>query len=527
MDATVDKRSDSCAFAFSPSSESGYSSRSGSDSHQHIPDQILRRLSDEYLIAKDDGIVDFAYASPDHPRQWQLPRKFYDTSLICILECMTTIVSNAGSSINEEVAAHTGVSRTVAIFILATLYLLGQALGGLAFPPITEVFGSRVIYVSSTAVYAALCLMTGLAPSLATIIVGRFFTEMLSAMPTCVATGSLENMWDSRARIWAIAIWAAAGIFGMALGPLYAVGINESSLGWTWVFNVAGILTAVLSVLFLFTLESRPSQVLRQKVRKIERNTGFTGLRLEVASLPTFKDFAQSSLLLPLRLLVEPIVLLSSIMGATVVSLIYLFAEAIPVVYTSDTFNFSPIESALVFVIFAAGVLLFVFPRLYDVRVADRRARNEQASEPEDKLFGLLVAAPALAIGLWWFGASVPRISTNISPAVSMIPVACVGFASVEFDTVLSGYLTDVYASHAASANAPMCFLRALVSGVYPLFGRQMFEGLSPSYATFILAGMATAYVGVAFAFWKYGRAIRLRSAFAQQAASEGVYEEK
>lgn len=295
----------------------------------------------------------------------------------------------------------------------------------------------------------------------------------------------------------------------------------------TWVFNVAGIVTATMSMMFLFTLESRPSQVLRQKVRKIEKTTGYTGLRLENASLPSLGEFAQSSLLLPLRLLLEPIVLLSSIMGATVVSLIYLFAEAIPVVYTSPPFNFSPLKSAFVFLILAGGVLLFVFPRLYDIHISNRRASASQAPEPEDKLFGFLLAAPSLAIGLWWFGASVPPVSTHISPAVSMIPVACVGFASVEFDTVLSGYLTDIYGSHAASANAPMCFLRALVSGVYPLFGRQMFEGLGPSCATFILAGMATVYVGFGCAFWKYGRKFRLRSRFAQCGGSGSVDGEK
>lgn len=220
------------AFDFSFPSECDYSSTLRSDSHHYIPHHVLKALSDEYLTTRNDGIVDFAYGSPIHPRHWRTSRKLYDTLLICVLECMTTIVSNAGSSINEEVALHTGVSRELSIFFLATLYLLGQALGGLVFPPITEVFGSKLIYTASTAVFAALCLMAGLAPSLATIIVGRFFSGLLSAMPTCVATGSLENMWDSRARIWAIGIWAAAGILGMALGPLYAVSISESSLGW-------------------------------------------------------------------------------------------------------------------------------------------------------------------------------------------------------------------------------------------------------------------------------------------------------
>lgn len=233
MDATADKDVFDIPFNYSVSSESSFTTMTSSERNKHrIPHHILKRLSDECLTVRDDGIVDFAYGSPAHPRQWGLSRKLYDTLLICALECMTTIVSNAGSSITEEVAAHTRVSRELAIFLLATLYLLGQAFGGLAFPPITEVFGSKFIYTSSTAVYAAMCLMTGLAPSLATVIVGRFFSGMLSAMPTCVATGSVENMWDSRARIWAIACWAAAGIFGMALGPLYAVSISESSLGW-------------------------------------------------------------------------------------------------------------------------------------------------------------------------------------------------------------------------------------------------------------------------------------------------------
>jgi hypothetical protein len=102
------------------------------------------------------------------------------------------------------------------------------------------------------------------------------------------------------------------------------------------------------------------------------------------------------------------------------------------------------------------------------------------------------------------------------------VPVAFVGFAAVEFDTVLAGYLTDVYNSHAASANAPMCFLRALMSGCYPLFGRQMFEGLGSSGASFILAGMATAYVGVAVCFWKYGRTIRRKSKFAEESRIAG-----
>ena len=91
-----------------------------------------------------------------------------------------------------------------------------------------------------------------------------------------------------------------------------------------------------------------------------------------------------------------------------------------------------------------------------------------------------------------------------------------VGFASVEFDIVLSGYLTDVYGSHAASANVLTCFLRALVSRVFPIVGRRMFKNLGSSQASFLLAGIATAFVAVALEFRKFGVAIIKRRHLAQ-----------
>jgi hypothetical protein len=284
---------------------------------------------------------------------------------------------------------------------------------------------------------------------------------------------------------------------------------------------LAGIVCGVLSLLCLFMLESRPSQVLRQKVRKIEKKAGFVGLRSEAPSLPTLREFSQTSLRLPLRLLfTEPIVAAASILGAVVIGLIYLFAEAIPIVYSED-FNLSRDQAALVFLIIGAGVLFSFVPRLWDIRKINQRTLRNETPEPEDKLFGFLIAAPLLAVGLWWFGATIPPITTNIPPYASMPAVLFVGFAAVEFDTVLSGYLTDVYGSHAASANAPMCFLRALVAGVYPLIGRRMFRKLGSSSASFLLAGIATAFVGVAAVFWKYGPAIRRRSRIAQMTTAE------
>jgi hypothetical protein len=81
----------------------------------------------------------------------------------------------------------------------------------------------------------------------------------------------------------------------------------------------------------------------------------------------------------------------------------------------------------------------------------------------------------------------------------------------------LSGYLTDTYATYAASANAPMAFIRAILCGILPLFGTQMFGALGPNRALVILACVATAYCGVALWFGLCGKRIRQRSPFAQK----------
>lgn len=258
---------------------------------------------------------------------------------------------------------------------------------------------------------------------------------------------------------------------------------------------------------------------MRKEIRSATRNTGFAGLSFDSAdNVPSFAAFCETSLLLPVRLFfTEPIVFLTSVMAATVCAVIYLFPEAFPVVFAdAHGFNFTPRQCSLVGLAIPVGVLFTFLPRLYDIRVFNNCRRDQVVAQPEHKLFGFLIAAPILAIAFWWFGLTIPPLTKNVTPWVSISALALVGFSVVEFDTVLAGYLTDTYTSHAASANASLSFLRAVLSGLLPLLGHQMFSQLGANVAVFVLAGLATLYCGVAVLFAKYGKRIRLRSKFAQ-----------
>lgn len=217
----------------------------------------------------------------------------------------------------------------------------------------------------------------------------------------------------------------------------------------------------------------------------------------------------------PARLfLTEPIVTSVSLVCSIVYATIYLFTEAINVVYT-DGFEYAPRQSSLVNLTFTIGSIFSLLPRLYDIHVSNRQGKRNTPAAPEDKLFGFYLAAPMLAAASWYFAWTIPSAVITVSPFVSMSALVIVGFAASEFDYVLSGYLTDTYGSWAASANAPLAIMRATLSGVMLLFGTAMFKDVGNNGAASILAGIATAYCIVAFGFWKFGRRIREHSKFA------------
>ena len=204
--------------------------------------------------------------------------------------------------------------------------------------------------------------------------------------------------------------------------------------GRPWVFIMSAAVTGIVAILCLGMQESRPSQVLRQQVKAVSKQENFDGLSFDREdSLPTISTFVKTSLLLPGRLFfTEPIVLLTSVMAATVYGIIYLFSESLAMVYRAG-FGFSPRQSSLVMLSIAVGVVFTVLPRLYDIRVAVRRERENKVLEPEDKLFGFFVAAPVLACGLWWFALTVPPLATDISPWISIASLVLMGFSVVEF----------------------------------------------------------------------------------------------
>lgn len=217
---------------FSASSRFSTFTSSGDKPFQHVPHDITKMLDRKGFEVDPWGTVTWREESSTHPRNWPLIQKCYDTALICFLEFFMTLVSNTGSSMADRTYSELKISRVTALMCFTLAYLSGQAIGGLILPPVSETFGGRTIYVLATVGFAFGNVLIGTFPKIPVVVTARFFTGFLSAMPSTVAIGSLENMWNARARIWTVHIWIAGAVVGLSLGPPAAVYIATSPLEW-------------------------------------------------------------------------------------------------------------------------------------------------------------------------------------------------------------------------------------------------------------------------------------------------------
>ncbi|KAJ5225329.1 hypothetical protein N7468_006554 [Penicillium chermesinum] len=431
----------------------------------------------------DSGYIRWAPDNPKHPRNWPLARKVYDIGIIILLECYTTAISTSGSAAARWSQERLDISITLAQFMFVSTYLLGQALGNVVFPPYSECFGRKKLYVASTVAYSGLCAMIGAVDSPAAAVVGRYLTGVLSSIPTVIIVGSMEDIFNAKARIWTMLPYIGVAQIGVSLGPVMSAYITQA-FGWPWIFYIAAIVTAAISILLLTIKESRPSLLLSREVENLRIETGIDSLQaLNHDKPPDWQTFVSNKL-------------------GTALGIIYLFTEALPHIYEDMGLNQE--QSSLPF--FALGFAsIFNIPgRIIDHQAAKKKDKGEHLASPEYKLKGLTFAAPVLALGLWWFAWTIPP-----------------GF---KLAIVLNGYLADSYLSYSSSVFAAVGLTRAVMSAMFPLFAPPMFEALGSNIAVSVLAAAMTVFSLFPFLFQRYGAWLRARSKFAQHSIQ--VYKE-
>ncbi|KAF5856690.1 hypothetical protein ETB97_007009 [Aspergillus alliaceus] len=466
-------------------------------------------------VAADGFHIRWAKGNQRHPRNWSIIRKAYDTSLIIFLELFTTAISASGSTAAKDAVSEFNIEKELSIFVFVSIYLLGQGLGSIVFPPYSEAFGRKNLYVLSTALYSISCAIVAAVPSMSGVIIGRLLSGIFSAIPTTVVIGSIEDMFNSRDRVWVLCLWAIVANLGLVTGPILSTFII-TDLNWRWLFYVAAIVTGLLTFILLTIRESRPSLLLAREVAQLRKVTGIETLQgLNPDRTPDLQTFVRTALFRPVRLFfTELIVFFVSVISAIAVALVYLFTEALPPIYQS--FNFTTRQSCLPFIAIGVGLTFGFLTRYIDLHIIDKHRQKGQPLLPEHKLTGFWIGAFVLTVALWAFAWTIPPQVPNLHWIVSVLCLVLIGYSLNEIEYVLGGYLTDSYLSYAASGLAALSLVRAVLSAILPLIAPPMFTNLGNNMAISVLAAIATMFCAVPPLFSRFGEKIRARSQFAK-----------
>ncbi|KAL1621016.1 hypothetical protein SLS56_009432 [Neofusicoccum ribis] len=238
-------------------------------------------------------------------------------------------------------------------------------------------------------------------------------------------------------------------------------------------------------------------------------------------AVPSLNTFLTTTLFRPLRLLfTEPIVILCSALNAISFAMIYGLTEGLTIVYSSPAYGLPDphTASSLAFVPLILGLFFSLPFRAHDARRF--RELNGAGVPPERKLWSFTFAVPALALGFWVFAWTIPPLVPRAPLLLSMAALVPVGFAINDLDSVLCGYMADVYGMYAASAFSALSLLRALCAAAFPLFAEPMFERLGANVAASVFAAIATAFCVSPWVLLRYGRRLRERSSFAEYSAA-------
>lgn len=118
--------------------------------------------------------VTFDENDPENPRCWALWYRCWCVFVASFGTWGTTLYSSSYTASTPGLVEEFGASTTVVTLGLTT-YLLGLAAGTLVFAPMSELYGRRMVYIVCLACWAILIIPAGVAKSLTTIIVVRFF----------------------------------------------------------------------------------------------------------------------------------------------------------------------------------------------------------------------------------------------------------------------------------------------------------------------------------------------------------------
>ncbi|WP_344836625.1 MFS transporter [Nonomuraea dietziae] len=156
--------------------------------------------------------------------------------LLCLAQFMLIIDITVVQVALPSIGTGLGLDREALTWVVTayTLCFGGlMVLGG----RLTDAFGARRVLLGGLALFTLASLLCGLAPDGATLIAGRALQGVGAALLSPAALATITTAFHGERRTRALAVWAAIGGTGAAVGVLVG-GLLTAGPGWEWAFFV-------------------------------------------------------------------------------------------------------------------------------------------------------------------------------------------------------------------------------------------------------------------------------------------------
>lgn len=462
---------------------------------------------------EDYKLVTFTIDDPENPKNWSKAMKWYCTMVVAFTCFVVAFASSVITADIEGPSKTFGVSREVSL-LAVTVFVVGFGVGPMAFAPLSEIVGRRLIYGSTLLLAVVFVIPCAVSKNIGTLIVCRAIDGIAFSAPMTLVGGTLADLWKNEERGVPMAAFSASPFLGPAIGPL-AGGFLADATNWRWLYWLQLILAFVAWVLITFTVpETYAPTILKRRAAKLRKtqNDDKYVTEIELDARP-MAERLRIFLFRPFQLLFrEPIVLFISLYMSILYGLLYMFFVAYPIVYQGGK-GWNAGSTGLMFIPLAIGVIMSAacspFVNKHYLSLYTKHSGKPPA---EVRLIPMMFSCWFIPIGLFIFAwTSYPSIHW-IGPAIGGWPV---GFGFIFLYNSANNYLVDTYQHQAASALAAKTFIRSLWGAATVLFTEQMYDRMGDQWASSFLAFLALACCAIPYVFYFKGASIRRYSKYA------------